>query len=675
MLARPDPRSGARAWQRSGTPDTPAVEQPRVASEFGGLPGQVDYPEVWNDWSGGFGYAYRHPVDENSYFGFLANPNTYHWCENFDARFSRQLVHSQKLISFAVNLDTKLNEIKDAPFPSGPDGANSVMFLGDQSGVPVVGAVEYAVPTGTTTIADRVNEVKFTMAIHTGQSGRRSALYGSFQYVPIAGGRNGFFILSSTGGSYLQATVNMPALLFAVAGNRIWKAAGDMSQNTSATYLQSAADTSPSNLVDPGNWSATLSIGDSYHPIKDMIAMNDQLFVSKTDGLFMGDQTGTFVNVTPELAYQVNEDNGQDLCIFNNQVIMPHIGGLYACNPNGAQAVVKQVGPTHLSNRSPIRGNFMCSRALGGALYGGYFTGTYSYVLAGYDSGNNQEYVWHPIYKIPAIAKISHIHFDGVRTNSAGALIASRLWVGAGQGYPKEDIAGSIHANGTISVWAAAIPLMNSNALLPSDAVFNPNYANSARMDLGSTDGRTPSTPKLYRQLEVWADNLDGSQRWGLMYYTVDNNTRTLLGTINTSPKSTLYFPSGDGSFVMGQSIELSLESYIAAGAEATSPVYRSIILRQMQVPRSVDVIQAVVDIGDNVQDRQGTRMRPGAMQVNELRGLVATGPVQLVDIVGNTWWAKVLAPVEEQEEWQDGSVNPSVLASIKLAITSFTGP
>src|SRR3954469_10305558 len=83
-------KNGPRSWQRTGVPDTPSIEQPRMAAEYGGLPGQIDFPEVWNDWSGGFGYAYRHPRDENSYFGFLANPNIYHWAENFDTRFNRQ---------------------------------------------------------------------------------------------------------------------------------------------------------------------------------------------------------------------------------------------------------------------------------------------------------------------------------------------------------------------------------------------------------------------------------------------------------------------------------------------------------------------------------------------------------------------------------------------------------
>src|SRR3990172_4070578 len=87
MLARTEPFKG-RAWQRTGQPDTPS-RRSEIDAKYGVVEDTLDHPEVWDDWSGGFGQAYRR-----------AGENTYHWAENFDARWSRQLVHCQTLQTF-----------------------------------------------------------------------------------------------------------------------------------------------------------------------------------------------------------------------------------------------------------------------------------------------------------------------------------------------------------------------------------------------------------------------------------------------------------------------------------------------------------------------------------------------------------------------------------------------
>lgn len=654
LLARPG-KGLARAWSRSGLPDTPSIEQPRVAGEFGGLPAQVEYPEVWNDWSGGFGYAYRHPKDENSYFGFLANANTYHWSENFDARFSRQLIHCQKLQSFG-NSTTQTKFLMDAPFPSGNILSSSVLALIYDTNVPAH-QVYIMEPTGSTNIAN-------TYAGPTvGDDGFQAATYGSYYYIPD-GSLSTFTILPLEGGTATKSAAGNSAAGFVVAGNRLWKAFGPDRKHV--YQLQSVADTASSVTLAAASWSATLNIGDDHTSIQSMIALNDELFIGKPEGLFAGDQSGTFLNVIPDVASQVHEDNCRDVTIYDGQVVTPAISGLYAFHPSGATAITRQIGPTIHSNKSPINGRFRCVRSLGGWIYGGYFTGSASYVLAGNAPfSSTADPVWHVLQKMPR-GEVSRIHFDGVTHNSANQRISTRMWV-------------SVEATAYFwtsdnALYVTPVPLMNQNPLLPQELGFTPNFANSARMDLGSTDGRAPTTPKSYRSCEVWADNLDGSQRWGLIYYTIDSGTRTLLGTVNTSPRSVLFFPHTDGSFASGQSIELSLESYIASGSEATTPVYRSIVLRQTQLPRSVDVITAVVDVGDHLADRQGAQMRPGQMQLQELRGLIATGPVQLVDLTGASWWAKVLAPVQEQESWQDDISNPSVLATVKMSVMVYSG-
>ena len=665
ILARP--KGGARAWARTGLPDTPAVEQPRLSAEYGGLPPQVEYPEVWVDWSGGYGYAYRHPRDENSYFGFLANPNTYHWSENFDARFERQIVHTQKLQTGPGNM-FGIEAFMDSPYPRGTSTSVLVQANGTNGMGFAQSNVYFLVPNGSTNQYDIIAAAQSA----TGVQNRfmyRPAIFGSYHYIPSTSVQSGFgfFAVPMDGGNATQAALQ--GQCFEVAGNRLWRAIGNGVGGP--TSLQSVADSSLSGVFGSGNWSATLNIGDNFTPILDMVELDDQLYVGKPTGLYQGDQGGSFFNVLADLSSQVHPDNCRDLAIFSHQVITPHIGGLFAFRPSTTTPSSRLIGPIIASNKSPVHGYPRCVKGFGGWLYAGYYNGSYSYILAGYDPATGEPYIWHPMQKIPAPARIHRLHFDGVSNASTGQHLPNRMWVSADSSLPD--------ATATSAVWLCPIPLLNQNPLLPSDIGFTANYANSARMDLGNTDGRSPSTPKVYRKVEVWADNLDGSQRWGLIYYTLnDSGQRTLLGTINTSPKSVLYFPQGDpatgGSFVMGQSIELSLESYIAGGAEATSPVYRGIVLRQTQAPLSVDVITAIIDVGDNQVDRQGSKMRPGLNQLKELRGLEGTGPVQLTDLVGDTSWVKVLAPVEEQEQWQEGMDMPSVLATIKMAVMTFTG-
>jgi hypothetical protein len=193
-------------------------------------------------------------------------------------------------------------------------------------------------------------------------------------------------------------------------------------------------------------------------------------------------------------------------------------------------------------------------------------------------------------------------------------------------------------------------------------------------MDLGAVDWGAPGTPKVFRSVEVWADALASGAQYGDLYYDVDRSgSWTLLGRAQTSPKTTLYFPAGEGTWVSGQSIELSLRSFTASAAY--TPVYRSIILRGALRPKSVDIISAVVRIADNVADREGITMRPGATMLAELRDMAALdSPVRLVDLAGGNAWVNVLQPVSEQETYQKGDENPEIAATIKLAVTTFSG-
>src|SRR5437016_3483641 len=101
MLQRSQAFRG-RAWKRSGVPvkaGSPFPEEERYESSQ--VPEEIAFVEVFDDFSGGFGYAYRRPPLPYRYIPVvareMADPNVYHYAENYDARFQNQLVHAQAL--------------------------------------------------------------------------------------------------------------------------------------------------------------------------------------------------------------------------------------------------------------------------------------------------------------------------------------------------------------------------------------------------------------------------------------------------------------------------------------------------------------------------------------------------------------------------------------------------
>jgi hypothetical protein len=111
------------------------------------------------------------------------------------------------------------------------------------------------------------------------------------------------------------------------------------------------------------------------------------------------------------------------------------------------------------------------------------------------------------------------------------------------------------------------IPDINGNPLMPSP-YFSANYVGSARMDLGAADWGAPGTPKVYRAVELWADNLASAAQWCNVYYTIDEGTRTKLGTSAKSPKDVLYFPDetllSTTNLITNPSLETASTDYAA---------------------------------------------------------------------------------------------------------------
>lgn len=665
-----------RAWQRTGASDSPG-RRSVTDVKYGELADEIDHPEVWDDWSGGYGYAYRR-----------AGENTYHWAENFDARFPRQLCHA---IELTATFYSHRGFIDVEVLGSGMDaernrpGSGMVLAMGIRR---IQAHFVNSAGWG------QEHPILFSEGYTAGRAGRRAAMFGSFCYIPNWSGSAHFFQLNMLGS--LVVSTNLFAHAFAVAGNQLWRT----HPGINPIYLQNCADMSASGPNTNANWSATLTIGNGYDPAQDLISYGEQVFVSTKRGLYCGDQSGTFINVLDGMVTP-HSDNGRDLCIHNNKVIYPHIGGVIAYDP--LTGVATEIGPdapmtrTTLptppsivfgqpydgsvrTQRLPLRGQIRAVRSFGGWLVAGMHISSGSMLIAGRESGGG--FQWHTLQRIrtSTIQKVDTIHFDGITVQSGGMpgnaegsyydgmrdAMPTRLWVST-------DLDPSASAwDVTDFKYQAKIPMNFGNPLDPV-LTFTPRFCGSARIDLGAVDWNAPGTSKVYRAAEVWADNLASSAQWAKLYYSVDNeSTRHLLGTTAKSPKDTLYFPSGEGSFVTGQSIALSLESFTASAC--VTPIYRAIVLRGSLRPKSVDQITAVINLADNQTDRQGSPInRPGSTMLTELRGFAqSNSPQQLIDLTGAMSYVNVMAPIQESETYQVGDNYPEMAAVVNMSVVDF---
>lgn len=646
MLVR-DPKSNGRSWLRRGTSDLPRRSFYFQEDRYGNQVDEVDHVEFWEDWSGGFGSAYRQAPDDNHYL----------YAFNFDARYPRQLIHCQQL-SLLPNAqysgsNVNVEYITDVPPVSSPQpaGAGAILVTGRNF-------VSSFTPTTLLTMASQfmmLNEA-------TGQSAiGRPALFGSYTYIATG---TGFYQRDNAGMTYtLNTTMNAQG--FGNFRNVMWRRFNN-------NLLQEVPY--GSDPMVGANWSATLNIGNGQQPINDMIERGGALFLGMSDGLYQGDTSGTFYNILPEARDVRHVDNGRDLYAYDGGVIFGGAPGLFWYQPSqyGTSAGDSfEVGPQGVtSGRNPVRGRNRAGTGLGPWSYAGMWTGSQSWILAGgvEASGRGNPYNWHTMQLLPHTAKINRIHFDSI-TNASGQYteIPSRMWIAT------EASFGAL-TNATAPLYVAPVPRLNQNPL--TDLSFTPNYCGSARIDFPFTDWQMPGVYKIFRSLEIYADNLASGAQYANVWAIIDNGSRQYVGQANQSPKSTLYFPGDNGTFMSGIAIQLSIESYTFSST--ITPVYRSVVLRGPVTPRSVDVVTAVVHIADGLPDRFGNEMRDGATMISELRSLgdpLQTGrnPVMMQDLAGATQWVRVLPSIEEQEIHQAGDRPLEVAATIRLACLDFT--
>lgn len=656
-----DPQGG-RSWNRTSTPDTPVkvFARSEEGGQYGGVDPQVDYPEVWDDWSGGYGYDER-PEDR---------PNTYRDSINFDARFPGQLILCQDpQLLYSARFTPTVNTANWALIREGATGvADGVFSFSGSSQLSFERVVVYGKNGmgfgGLDVLATR--NFNFDICHTISQAYdllHPAALYGSAMYFGNRGGT--CFAYVNPAGSCLIAS--MSGFRFAVAGNQLWRAHGPNPDR--AIYLQNCGN--PNGVATAANWGATYNIGDNNSTIHSLIGYDDQIFAGTPKGLYAGDQTGTFINVLSQLSQQVHPDNCRDLAIFEGAIVAPHVAGIFAYRPSNGS--IDDLSLPR-STESPIQGQIRAIRSYGRWLYAGLYTGSESYLLAGerkFEGNNQSRIAWHPLQKFSEITKVGRIFVDGLSTYSITP-VPNNMWV---------TTEASTITTGTAPVYYWPIPTLDGNPRQPTPG-FTPRFVASARIDFGSVNAKAPGVRKLYRSVEIWSENFNNI-RTGAVYYELDGcGSWALLGGFS-SPKAVQFFPASESSFVTGYSIRLRLEVHIIAGkGTSVSPVVKSVILRSSLDPEYIDEITATARIADGMRDRQNFEMPSAKNMMNHLRSLApadshfaSTYIHRLVDPVGEEWWVKVLGPPQEREIYPGRGENerPEIAATIKMAVMTFS--
>lgn len=677
--------NGGRSWRRSGVADVP-TRRSADDQRYGNVSDTLDHPEVWDDWSGGFGQLYRR--DET--------PNAVTWSMNFDLRFPRQAIHSQapQLLtntsaSLAAKFRTNAEWFLDVPInvPSGgavpPPGSGMVLALGHGYVTRFTPKDNYDAGAGA------VFDVAIEMSQNTMPFGKRPAIYGSYVYIPNLSG-TAFHRRNLSDAVFTQSNIASGGQIsswFQVASQQMWF------QAAKGGYLRPYVAAADGNITGAG-LGATVNVGNGFFNAADAVALENQLYVGFPDGPYQGNVTGTFNNVMSEIGAAVDLDNCADLDTFEGGLLAaagPHI---WWYKPSAIQSTLREVGPGGLGavpsrgSGTRIGGRFTCVTSYGRWAYAGLFTGSGSVFMAGIDASPGLPYVWYPLHDFLGLnVKIKHIHVDQITTSSGGTRIPNRIWAAT-------DASWGSQAGATSPMFYWEIPAGDDNPLL--DTNFIPNPMGSAAMDLPLSDWAAPATSKLWRLNQVWADGLGRGTLSGVpeveaaLFYAVDASLSVFdlgsippSGNLATDPQVRwdTYYPSTAGSQAQGVGMKFRVESFStgngsfpATRAFHPQVTYRAIVNRGIVMPDVLETIEAHTRIADDLPDLTGAKMRTGATMLNELRAMAeGSAPSRLRDLAGNPLVVKVLGPIEETEVWQQGMEAPEVDATVRMAILTYS--
>lgn len=392
------------------------------------------------------------------------------------------------------------------------------------------------------------------------------------------------------------------------------------------------------------DWTAPYRVGDPATNITAMGAMGDLVYVGKTDGLHALDASGIGPILTPEMRPYRHDNNCVGMKAWHGAWYVPHLRGLLRYTDLGSSGfAVASVGPGRNVAENPIHGVVTAiagdDRWLYIALYLGSNT---SCILAGREATSEEEdsgpMVWHPILKTNRY--INTMHITGLTT-------PPRLFFG--------------------------YDLAIAYIILPQN-IDNPRgdtgcrYATGGSLYLSAHDLQAPVTKKVFRSIEVQADNLS-TTNYVTVYYKIDDAaTWTSAGTIKAGPQGTLELST---TGVSGYKIGVRLDW--TQGSDSLPVIVKRVAVKASERPDTVDVITATVRLSDNLPLRTaGTCPRTAAAMQAELLALAELAQsVTLRDPAGTSYKVLVQAPVTRQEAAQTGHDPLELVATVRMSVWS----
>jgi hypothetical protein len=535
----------------------------------------------------------------------------YFYGENIDARFQDEVLPGPSVTTLTTTCGSNLTRFIEH---------NGKLFL-------LGGRYVKSIDTSDATVHDERD-------LGASNAGTDMEVFGGVLYVGLGFGAGDFIHRCDAAGTWAQDD-DVQAGYFCTKQDRFY-ASGN-------TYQVKSCAADP--FVD-GNWTSLYTIGDFGTTITGLCSLDELVYVGKTDGLHALDSNNICPCLTPELRAYKSTDNCRNLMVWHGMVYVPHIRGLLQYQPLGEQGfAVASVGPGRdVTSNCPVRGQVTALAGDDRWLYCAVYDGTNTWIMAGREPKTELEatygrVLWHPLAKI-ASAKCEAMFISGLWTNP-------RLWFGAGS-----------------SACYIVLPANSDNPRQDS----NSRYALSGSYYLGANDWKTPTTSKVWKSIEVSAENL-APTRYLDIYYSIDDGTWTLAGRASTSPTHTLSLLGEGLAGVTGHKIAVRAD-YVQVGA-ASPFVLRSIVARAAERPVQVEVITAKIRCADKLPLRKGgTCPRSGATILSDLRALATINQAAtLKDIVGTSRQVLVLAPVEEQEVQQEGELAREVIATVRMAV------
>lgn len=437
----------------------------------------------------------------------------------------------------------------------------------------------------------------------------------------------------TTAGVWTQATDAVYAGHFAVLNDRLW------ASNAKNTVRNVAAD--PFTLSD---WSASYTIGESASAITHMIGHNDMLYVGKTDGVYALDGSGISLQLLPELKTSPYVLNCRNMLVWHGILFVPHLRGLFAIINRGEFGFsVQNCNPGMDSNATASTVGFVTGLACDDRwVYAAVKTTSpaYNIICAGREAKADEQahgpMVWHPIHL--ALVGCDDLHVSGLWTNP-------RMFYGNSAG-----------------VDYLVLPRSNVNPRQDPYCGFN----NQMHLYYPRNDSGAPSTPKIYKSVEVETEGLSTSAYLDVYYYLDEAPASTKLGRVNSSPRSVLQLGGPEG--VTGQSIQIMVQ-YTGPGGVSPRPFIRRLTVRGVERPKQAELIRATIRCADNLPTRFGRPdRRKGETLLANLKTLASdTRAVKLTDLVGSERYVVVVAPVEEMESAQEGCLPREVLAQVHM--------